>query len=53
MSQSSRAVKVGRRTVYEWLEDDVPFSKLYADALPDAVDAMEQEAHRRPRGSGW
>jgi hypothetical protein len=45
--RSAQAVKVGRRTVYVWLEDDEEFKKLYDQAHEDALDQLEEEARRR------
>lgn len=45
--RSCAAAKIGRRTVYDWLENDPTFKELYDAALEDAVDAMEDEARRR------
>jgi hypothetical protein len=44
--RSARAVKVGRRTVYDWRQDDA-FRALYSEAHLDAIDALEEEARRR------
>jgi hypothetical protein len=38
--------KVGRRTVYDWLEDKA-FKALYDEAHEDALDQLEEEARRR------
>jgi hypothetical protein len=45
--RSSQRVKVGRRTVYGWLEVDTAFKLLYDEAHADALDALEEEARRR------
>lgn len=45
--RAARAVKVGRRTVYDWLQQDDLFKALYDEAYQDAIDAMEEEARRR------
>jgi hypothetical protein len=42
-----RAAKVGRRTVYQWLERDDAFRERYVDALEESVDMAEHEARRR------
>jgi hypothetical protein len=47
VTRASRAAKVGRRTVYDWLERDAAFRELYEDALEEAVDMVEDEARRR------
>ena len=38
---------IGRRTAYNWLEQDEQFQKLYAEAHEDALDLLEEEARRR------
>jgi hypothetical protein len=50
--QAALAAKVGRRTVYEWLEADPSFVALKADAHEDALDRLEGEAYRRAH-DGW
>lgn len=45
--RAAKSAKVGRRTVYEWLERDAVFKGLYDEAYQDANDAMEEEARRR------
>jgi hypothetical protein len=47
VTRASRAAKVGRRTVNDWLERDAAFRELYEDALEEAVDMVEDEARRR------
>lgn len=46
VSRAARTVKVGRRTVYDWLGNEA-FKRLYAEAYDDALDALEEEARRR------
>jgi hypothetical protein len=42
------AAKVGRRTVYRWLaQPDGKFREVYDEAMEDAIDLVEAEAHRR------
>lgn len=45
--RSAKAVKVGRRTVYDWLQVDEEFKALYGQAHEDALDELEEEARRR------
>lgn len=47
VSVSCRAAKVGRRTIYDWLEVDPTFKGLYEEAHDEALDALEEEARRR------
>lgn len=42
-----KIAKVGRRTVYEWREDDAAFRQAWEDALKVAVQVLENEAWRR------
>lgn len=44
---SATSAGCGRRTVYGWLEKDPRFKALMAEALDDALDALEREAWRR------
>lgn len=44
---ASRLSGVGRRTVYNWLEEDEEFVTLFDEAALDAGDNLEQEARRR------
>lgn len=45
--RSCQAAGIGRRTAYNWLEQDEQFQKLYAEAHEDALDLLEEEARRR------
>lgn len=45
--KACEAAKVGRRTVYDWLEADVVFRRAFEDAREDATDSLELEARRR------
>ena len=45
--RAAQAAGVGRRTVYDWLKQDEAFERLHAEALEDALDALEEEARRR------
>lgn len=54
VSESCRLTKRGkdgpmlsRRTVYDWLEEDESFAKLFDEALEEAIDALEEEARKR------
>jgi hypothetical protein len=44
---AAAAAKVGRRTVYDWIEGDETFPARKADAHEDAADGLEAEARRR------
>lgn len=50
--KSAQAAKVGRRTVYGWLEADQVFRSLHDEAHQDALDLLEEEARRRAV-DGW
>ena len=45
--RAAKSVKVGRRTVYNWLAADEQFGQRYEEALEDALDELEEEARRR------
>jgi hypothetical protein len=47
VARAARAVRVGRRTFYDWLAEDPQFARLFDEAEQDAIDALELEAHRR------
>jgi hypothetical protein len=47
VTKAARAAKVGRRTAYEWREDDDEFAKAWDEALEEASDHLEAEAYRR------
>jgi hypothetical protein len=47
VTYSAKRAQVGYRTVYQWLEEDEQFRKLYRDATEEAIDALEAEARRR------
>jgi len=38
---------VGRRTFYDWLEQDPAFATAFEDAREEATDLLEEEARRR------
>ena len=42
-----RKTKIGRSTVYEWLESDSDFVKKKEDAEKEAIELLEGEARRR------
>lgn len=46
------AAKIGRRTVYDWLQEDPAFKVAYLEAAEDACDTLEEEARRRG-AEGW
>jgi uncharacterized protein YbjQ (UPF0145 family) len=45
--RAAQSAHVGRKTVYDWREDDPAFVQLMADAHEDAMDLLEEEARRR------
>lgn len=45
--RACESAKVGRRTVYDWIDNDPVFKEQYLDAREDATDALEDEARRR------
>jgi hypothetical protein len=47
VSKAARAAGVGRRTAYEWREEDKAFAAAWDGALEEATDALELEARRR------
>jgi hypothetical protein len=42
-----KAVKIGRRTAYDWRDDDEEFMASWDDALADATDVLEQSLYQR------
>jgi hypothetical protein len=42
-----RKTKIGRSTVYEWLDDDSEFAKAKDEAEKEAIELLEGEARRR------
>lgn len=40
---------IGRRTAYEWREQDEEFRHAWDDAVEEGTDRLEDEAHRRAR----
>jgi hypothetical protein len=49
---ATKAAKVHRSTIYEWLEKDETFSILYNQAKEDAKDVIKAEVKRRGH-DGW
>jgi hypothetical protein len=47
MADACRASRVGRRTVYDWVEADPVFAKLFDEAREDATDMLERECRVR------
>lgn len=47
VANACKAVKIGRRTAYEWRDDDPEFADRWDDIVETALDDLEQEAHRR------
>lgn len=47
VSRACVAIKVGRRTVYEWRASDEVFARMWDEAVEQGLDDLEQEARRR------
>jgi hypothetical protein len=47
ISRAAKASKIGRQTVYDWLENDPEFKKKYELANKIALGVIEDEATRR------
>lgn len=47
VSKACKIVSIGRRTAYEWREQDEEFAKLWDDAIEVGYDLLEEEARRR------
>jgi hypothetical protein len=47
VSQACRAANIGRRSAYDWREDDPEFAKDWDEAEQTAVDKLEQIAFER------
>lgn len=47
VGKSALAVDIGRSTVYQWRHEDPKFATDIDQAKRDAVEALEDEAHRR------
>lgn len=44
---SAAAAGIGRRTAYEWRDEDPVFAGAWDDAIEEGTDRLEDEAHRR------
>jgi hypothetical protein len=47
VSKAAKKAKIGRRTVYDWIENDSEFEKEYDKANRIALGVLEDEATRR------
>jgi hypothetical protein len=47
VSAAAKLAGVGRRTHYDWLENDEAYAAAFAEAADDAADLLEAEARRR------
>lgn len=47
VTKACRFARVGRRTLYTWLEQHPRFKAMYDEALEMASDELEEEARRR------
>ena len=47
VSQAAKEAGIGRRTAYDWREEDEAFRAAWEDAEAEAADALEAEARRR------
>lgn len=47
VSESCRAANIGRRTAYDWRNDDETFRAAWEDAEEEAADKLEQVARQR------
>ena len=47
VSHAAREAGIGRRTAYDWREDDAAFAADWDDAENEAVDALELAARNR------
>jgi hypothetical protein len=47
ITKSAKASRIGRRTVYDWLETDKDFKIKFKKARKVAIGVLEDEAHRR------
>jgi hypothetical protein len=47
ITRAATATRIGRRTVYDWLENDKDFKVKFKKARKVAVGVLEDEAHRR------
>ena len=44
---AAKAIGAGRRTVYDWREEDPDFKRRWDEAIEDGTDVLEDEARRR------
>ena len=47
VSEAVRQVGVGRRTHYDWLQEDQEYAQAFEDARQDAGESLVAEARRR------
>jgi AcrR family transcriptional regulator len=47
VSEAARKAGIGRRTVYEWRDDDAEFEAAWDDAVQQAIDKLEGVAFER------
>ena len=47
VSAAAKKAKIGRRTVYDWLDDDKAFKKLYEISAKIGIELLEDEVVRR------
>jgi hypothetical protein len=47
VTTACRKAKIGRTTAYKVRDEDTDFAAAWDDALDQAADVMEEEAHRR------
>jgi hypothetical protein len=51
VSEACRAAGIGRRSAYDWREDDEAFAAEWTDAVEAAVDKLEKVAWERATGA--
>lgn len=47
VTRACEAVGIGRRSVYEWRDDDAEFAAAWNEALEAGTEELEEEARRR------
>ena len=47
VSRACEELNIGRRTAYEWRDEDEGFAALWDEAIEAAIDDLEEEARRR------
>jgi hypothetical protein len=47
VSEAAKAAGIGRRTAYEWRDDNPEFAAAWHEAEQEAADRLEREAWRR------